>query len=61
MGIDRIERLVFGVMDLKESIRFYEDFGLEPVEIRDDRATFATLVNQKIQLRRADDPSLPPT
>jgi len=60
MGIDRIEELVFGVTDLAGSIRFYQDFGLEPVEIRGDRATFRTMVNQRIQLRRSDDLSLPP-
>jgi catechol 2,3-dioxygenase-like lactoylglutathione lyase family enzyme len=60
MAIDRIEELVFGVTDLEESIRFYRDFGLDPVEIRNDRATFLTMVNQKIQLRQSDDPSLPP-
>jgi catechol 2,3-dioxygenase-like lactoylglutathione lyase family enzyme len=60
MGIDRIEELIFGVRDLEACSRFYEDYGLEPVEVRDDRATFRTMVNQKIQLRRADDASLPP-
>jgi catechol 2,3-dioxygenase-like lactoylglutathione lyase family enzyme len=60
MGIERIEELVFGVSDIEASSRFYEDYGLEPLEVREDRATLRTLVNQTIQLRREDDPDLPP-
>ncbi|WP_063763879.1 VOC family protein [Actinoplanes subtropicus] len=60
MTIDRIEELVFGVTDVLECARFYEDFGLEPVDVSEDRATLRTMVNQRIHLRRADDPSLPP-
>jgi catechol 2,3-dioxygenase-like lactoylglutathione lyase family enzyme len=59
MGIDRIEEVVFGVTDLEACCRFYEDYGLEPVEIGKDRATYRTMVNQRIHLRHADDSSIP--
>jgi catechol 2,3-dioxygenase-like lactoylglutathione lyase family enzyme len=59
MGIDRIEELVFGVQDLDACARFYEDYGLEPVEVAEDHVTLRTLVNQRIKLRRADDRALP--
>jgi hypothetical protein len=60
MAIDRIEELVFGVEDVATCARFYEDFGLESLEIGESGATLRTLANQRIQLRPADDPSLPP-
>jgi catechol 2,3-dioxygenase-like lactoylglutathione lyase family enzyme len=59
MGIERIEELVYGVDDLEACARFYEDYGLEPVEAAEDHVTLRTLVNQRIKLRRADDPGLP--
>jgi catechol 2,3-dioxygenase-like lactoylglutathione lyase family enzyme len=59
MGIERIEELVFGVEDLEACARFYEDYGLEPLEADDSHAILRTLVNQRIKLFRADDPSLP--
>jgi catechol 2,3-dioxygenase-like lactoylglutathione lyase family enzyme len=59
MGIERIEELVFGVEDLEACARFYEDYGLEPVEADDSHAVLRTLVNQRVKLFHADDPSLP--
>lgn len=60
MAIDRIESVVYGVTDLDACRRFFEDFGLEPVESGEAGASFRTPVNQFVHLRLADDPSLPP-
>jgi catechol 2,3-dioxygenase-like lactoylglutathione lyase family enzyme len=60
VAIQRIESLVYGVTDVATCTRFFEDFGLEPVETGEAGATFRTPVNQLLHLRRADDPSLPP-
>jgi hypothetical protein len=59
VAINRIEELVFGVTDVGACARFYEDFGLEAIEVGEGGATLRTLANQKLQIRRADDPSLP--
>lgn len=60
MPIQRIESVVYGVEDVAACRRFFEDFGLEPVEGGENGATFRTPVNQYVHIRRADDPSLPP-
>lgn len=59
MGIVRLEELRFGVEDVAECVRFFDDFGLERVEHGRDGAVYRTPVNQSLQLRRIDDPSLP--
>lgn len=59
MGIERIEELIYGVADVAECARFYEDYGLEPLESDDEHAVLRTLVNQRIKLYHADDPRLP--
>lgn len=59
MSIDRIEELVFGVDDVPACNRFYEDYGLAPVDVREDRGTLTTMIGQRIQIRRADDPTIP--
>lgn len=56
MTITRVERVVYGVEDMAECTRFFEDFGLEPM----DPNRFATQTGQVVELRPADDPSLPP-
>jgi len=58
--IERIESLVYGVEDVATCTRFFDDFGLEPVEGGERGATFRTPVGQLLHLRPADDPSLPP-
>jgi Glyoxalase/Bleomycin resistance protein/Dioxygenase superfamily len=59
MGIERIEELIYGVDDLERCARFYEDYGLEPLESDDDHAVLRTLVNQRVKLYKEADPSLP--
>ncbi|CUU54716.1 Glyoxalase/Bleomycin resistance protein/Dioxygenase superfamily protein [Parafrankia irregularis] len=68
MTILRIERAVYAVDDLPTCTRFFQDFGLTLSAAHDDadkdenedRAVFTTLSNQAVELRRSDDPSLPP-
>jgi hypothetical protein len=57
MTITRVERVVYGVVDLGECTRFFEDFGLARLA----GTRFATQTGQVVELRAADDPSLPPT
>jgi catechol 2,3-dioxygenase-like lactoylglutathione lyase family enzyme len=60
MTVMRVERVVYGVTDLEECTRFFEDFGLAPVGGDGPGARFATQTGQVVELRDADDPSLPP-
>jgi catechol 2,3-dioxygenase-like lactoylglutathione lyase family enzyme len=61
MPIQRVESITFGVKDVERCIRYYDDLGLERVENGAAGATFRTLTNQLVEVRRADDPALPPT
>ncbi len=59
MAIIGIERLVYGVPDLEESTRYFEDFGL-CIDARDDEvSSFRLAEGAKVILYRADDPRLP--
>ncbi|MFT4084099.1 MAG: VOC family protein [Nocardioides sp.] len=60
MAILRIERAVYGVDDLETCVRFFTDFGLTPTLVTSDRAELRTRVGQVVELRRIDDPTLPP-
>lgn len=60
MTIVRAERVVYGVTDLDECIRFFEDFGLERVTDKAPGARFTTQTGQVVEVRSAADPSLPP-
>lgn len=60
--ITGIERITFGVEDMEACTRFLGDWGLSRVEdggIADHRL-FETLDGSRVELRRADDPALPP-
>lgn len=59
MAIQRIEKLVYGVEDIDLCSRFFSDVGLQPVEAGASFASFRTPVNQFVELRPIDDPSLP--
>ncbi len=61
MAIERIESVTYGVEDVAAGIKYFEDWGLEMVERGAAGATFRTLENQTVAVRRADDASLPPT
>src|SRR5580700_596576 len=60
MTVMRVERVVYGVPNLDECVRFFADFGLERLEGAGLGARFQTLLGQVIELRPADDPGLPP-
>jgi catechol 2,3-dioxygenase-like lactoylglutathione lyase family enzyme len=60
VAIQRVERVVYGVTDLDACARFFDDFGLERRDTGGAGLTFATLVNQQVELRSADDAELPP-
>src|SRR5262249_49884694 len=56
----RIESVVYGVEDVADGIRYFEDWGLECVERGEHGADFATPAGQSILLRAAGDAALPP-
>ena len=61
MTITRVEKLVYGVEDMETGANYYRDWGVEEVESGLDCTIFRTRTNQTIELRPADDPSLPPS
>ncbi|MGW1748386.1 VOC family protein [Streptomyces sp. NPDC002092] len=60
MGIQRIESVTYGVDDLGTCVRFFEDFGLFPVERTDEHAVFETLTGQTLHLDTRPGSLLPP-
>ena len=60
MTVIRVERVVYGVPNLEECVRFFTDFGLQPLDGDGARARFATQAGQLVELTDADDPGLPP-
>ncbi|MGW0875553.1 VOC family protein [Streptomyces sp. NPDC002740] len=60
MGIQRIESVTYGIDDLDECVRFFEDFGLFLVERTEEHAVFETLTGQTLHLDTAPNPLLPP-
>ncbi|MEV0636252.1 VOC family protein [Streptomyces sp. NPDC050619] len=60
MGIQRIESVTYAVDALDECARFFDDFGLFPVERTDEHAVFETLTGQTLQLDTYPGPLLPP-
>lgn len=61
MSIIGIESLYYGVDDIAESTRFFEDFGL-PLTARDDReARFTLDEGSHLVIRHREDPALPPS
>ncbi len=60
MNLIGIEKLVFGVDDLGHCKKFWRDFGLSVREDDEDHALFACASKAKVEVRRKDDPSLPP-
>jgi catechol 2,3-dioxygenase-like lactoylglutathione lyase family enzyme len=60
MTVMRVERVVYGVSNLDECTRFFDDFGLERVGVEGSGVRFATRLGQIVDIRPADDPGLPP-
>lgn len=61
MAIQRVESVVYCADDVEAGIRYFEDWGLEPVERGNTGAVFRTLENQTIAVRATDDAALPPS
>ena len=59
MTIIGIQSLVYGVQDLAESRRFFEDFGLTLAESSQTAAHFILPEGSAVTLRQQDDPGLP--
>ena len=62
MAINGIETLVYGVGDVSECARFFDDFGLDrlPDSLgRDDVVQFELPEGSHIEIRHRDDPALP--
>ncbi|MFD5631522.1 VOC family protein [Streptomyces sp. NPDC127072] len=60
MGIQRIESVTYGIDDLGECARFFDDFGLFLVERTDEYAVFETLTGQTLRLDTDPGTLLPP-
>ena len=59
MGIQRIESVTYGIDDLDECVRFFDDFGLFLLERTEEHAVFETLTGQTLQLDTEPGPLLP--
>lgn len=60
MSIIGIETLTYGVSDVAESTRFFEDFGLSRDSVEPNGATSFTLPEgSHVVIRHRDDPALP--
>jgi catechol 2,3-dioxygenase-like lactoylglutathione lyase family enzyme len=60
MTIMRVERVVYGVPDVEECARFFDDFGLERVSHDGPGERFETRTGQLVELRPVNDRDLPP-
>ena len=58
--ITGIDKVVYGVEDMGECARFFADWGLSPAGEADGGTRFETVDGGEVELRPADDPSLPP-
>jgi catechol 2,3-dioxygenase-like lactoylglutathione lyase family enzyme len=59
MAINGIDTLVYGVDDVTECTRFFEDFGLVCTARSAECAVFELEEGSRVELRRIDDPGLP--
>ncbi len=60
MGICRVEELHYGVEDVEECARFFNDYGLVQAEPVHAGAMFVTPAGQQLHMRPLDDPGLAP-
>ena len=58
--ITGIDKVVYGVEDMEACARFFSDWGLAPVGEIGGGVLFETQDGGEVELRSADDPSLPP-
>ena len=57
--ITGIDKVVYGVEDMKTCARFFHDWGLVPAEENEPRMRFETLDGGEVELRPVDDAALP--
>ena len=57
--ITGIDKVVYGVEDMKTCGRFFHDWGLVPAEENEQRMRFETLDGGEVELRPVDDAALP--
>jgi catechol 2,3-dioxygenase-like lactoylglutathione lyase family enzyme len=60
MNITTLDAVTYGVPDLDAAQRFWTDFGLSLVEDGGSHLLFASLDRSTVEIRLADDPTLPP-
>lgn len=60
MAIVGIRRITYGVQDLAESMRFFDDFGLNAERADAQGVDYVLPDGSFVCLRHADDPGLPP-
>ena len=60
MAITGVKAVVYGVEDFEKSVSFYEDFGLNLVARSAGSALFKLEEGSTVEIRKIDDPSLPP-
>ncbi len=58
MAIIGIDTVIYGVKDVEESIRFFEDFGLVLEHSGNDRSVFRLPEGSAVEVRHRDDPAL---
>jgi catechol 2,3-dioxygenase-like lactoylglutathione lyase family enzyme len=60
MDLIGVEKLVFGVEDLENCKKFWRDFGLRVLDDTPERGLFECASKAKVEVRKLDDPALPP-
>jgi catechol 2,3-dioxygenase-like lactoylglutathione lyase family enzyme len=60
MRIATVDSVTYGVSDLGEAKRFWNDFGLSLIEESADRLLFNSVDLSTVEVRHASDPTLPP-
>ncbi|WP_315752032.1 MULTISPECIES: VOC family protein [unclassified Bradyrhizobium] len=60
MKIVGLERLIFGVDDVRGAARFLVDYGLTPVDVSDRGGRFEAIDGTAVVIARQDDPALSP-
>lgn len=60
MSVTGIKSVIYGVEEFDKSVDFYVDFGLKPQARAEGSVTFGLEDGSTVQIRKIDDPSLPP-
>jgi catechol-2,3-dioxygenase len=60
MAIVGVAEIIFGVDDLELCARFWDDFGLAPLERGKSQSVFEVAAGSRVTVRHRSDPRLPP-